>query len=41
MEDAYFHEVDEVLQHFDVKPDIGLDQERVAQQRKQYGWNGK
>ena len=40
MDDAYYREVDEILQHFDVKGDVGLDEERVEEQRKNFGWNG-
>lgn len=41
MDDSYYHEVDAILEHFDVKPDVGLDEERVAEQRKTHGWNGE
>uniref|UniRef100_A0A1X7V496 Calcium-transporting ATPase n=1 Tax=Amphimedon queenslandica TaxID=400682 RepID=A0A1X7V496_AMPQE len=39
MDDSYYHEVDAILEHFDVKPDVGLDEERVKQQRASFGWN--
>lgn len=41
MEDAYYHEVDDILEQLDVKPDIGLDEDRVEKRREEFGWNGR
>ena len=40
MENAHAYTVDEVVSHFNVKEDIGLDNTTVEKQRRQYGLNG-
>ena len=41
MEDSYYYNHDVVLDHFQVKADIGLDPDEVNKRREKYGWNGK
>ena len=41
MEDSYRREVDEVVKHFNVDPEKGLDTARVEQLLQQFGLNGK
>lgn len=41
MEDTYAKSVEEVLEHFDVKPEVGLSSSQIEDQRRINGWNGE
>ena len=40
MDDAHAHTVEEILGHFKVDREVGLNEDRVSDQRNKFGWNG-
>ena len=41
MENTYAKTVQEVLEYFEVDPEVGLSASQVDEQRRRNGWNGK
>lgn len=39
MDDAHAHTVEEILGHFKVDREVGLNEDRVSDQRNKFGWN--
>ena len=41
MENTYAKTVKEVVEHFEVDPEVGLSSSQIDEQRRRNGWNGE